>query len=148
MSDLIQMNQDPISYPPQMRSGGSPPAHLSLSLDSNAVVECAVAMTAAAMKSAMDLVVEKASVAFASSWAAMLAELMASISMALAELVPAAEQSRQESADCAAVSAESTLTNEHRCWEAAERSTTLEKTALVEERCGSFCWQCELRNWC
>ncbi len=29
------MNQDPLPYPPQMRNGGSPPAHLSLSSLSN-----------------------------------------------------------------------------------------------------------------
>jgi hypothetical protein len=31
--ELVQMSQDPFPYPPQMTNGGSPLAHLSLSLD-------------------------------------------------------------------------------------------------------------------
>ena len=31
--DLSQMSRDPLPCPPQMRNGGSPPAHLSLSSD-------------------------------------------------------------------------------------------------------------------
>jgi hypothetical protein len=33
--ELVYMNQDPLPYPPQMRNGGSPPTHLSLSSLSN-----------------------------------------------------------------------------------------------------------------
>jgi hypothetical protein len=33
MLELVCMNRDPLPYPPQMSNGGSPPAHLSLSLD-------------------------------------------------------------------------------------------------------------------
>ncbi len=84
-SKLIQMSQDPLPYPPQMRNGGSPLAHLSLSADSRAAVERAVATTAAdsrgaferalvttaaAIMAAMDLALEK-------MWAAMLAVLAA-----------------------------------------------------------------------
>jgi hypothetical protein len=31
--ELVLMNQDPLSYPPQIKNGGSPPTHLSSSLD-------------------------------------------------------------------------------------------------------------------
>ncbi len=48
----------------------------------------------------------------------------------------AAEQCRQELADCAAVSAETTLTNECCCLEAVEHGATLGVTALAkEQRC-------------
>ncbi len=114
--ELIQMSQDPLPYPPQIWNGGSPPAHLSLSLDSHAVVEQAVATTAAAMKTAIDLAMEK-------MWAAMLAESTAADEAdkqhchetathekALAN--NAKMQCRQESAKCAAVLAELVLAAE------------------------------------
>jgi hypothetical protein len=91
--ELIQISRDPIPYPPQMRNRGSPPAHLSLSLDSHAAVERAIATTAAAIKTAMDLALKKMFAAFAASWAEMSAELAASCAAVLAELVLATEQS-------------------------------------------------------
>jgi hypothetical protein len=81
--ELIQMSRDPLPYPPQMRNGGSPPAHLSSSSDTSlakalakvqtchaAAMEHTLATTAAAMMAATDLALEK-------MWAAMLAALAA-----------------------------------------------------------------------
>jgi hypothetical protein len=52
---------------------------------------------------------------------------------ALAELVSAAEQGRQESEDPTAVLAKMTLANEHCCQEAAEHGEMLGETALAKE---------------
>jgi hypothetical protein len=56
--------------------------------------------------------------------------------MALATKVLAKEQRCQESADCAAVSAESTLANKRCCREVVERTTALATKALSKkQRC-------------
>jgi hypothetical protein len=61
---------------------------------------------------------------------------LAECTVALVDLVLAAEKCCQELADCAAVLAEPTLANEHCCLEAAERGATLGEAALAkEQRC-------------
>jgi hypothetical protein len=139
------MSRDPLPYPPQMRNGGSPPAHLSSSSDSHAAVERAVATTAAAMKTATDLAVERIWSEFAASWAAMLAELAAADKANKQHCHETAEQENalandakaqrcQELAERAAALAELVLAVERRFQESADRTAVSAEMTLADER--------------
>jgi hypothetical protein len=56
MLELVYMNRDPLPYPPQMRNGGSPPAHLLSSPHSDPAIPPAVNVAAivAAVMSALE----------------------------------------------------------------------------------------------
>jgi hypothetical protein len=149
--ELIQMSRDPLPYPPQMRNGGSPPAHLPPSLDTllkqvlaeeqichAAAMERAIVTMAAVMKRAMDLAMEK-------MWAAMLAALVAAneankqchhdtaaCEKAFADNAKA--QRRRESAERTAALAESVSAVVQSCQESENCAAVLAETTLANER--------------
>jgi hypothetical protein len=102
---------------------------------SHAVVERAAAMTAAAMKTAMDLAMEKMSADLAASRAAILAVfvLAAAKAMALAELA-SAEKTCHSTAACAEVLARRSLTYDRCCWELVQFAAALAAKASANNK--------------
>jgi hypothetical protein len=144
MTELLQMSQDPLPCPPQLRNGGSPPAYLSSSLDTPidphgwlktfACREQAKALVEAADKQRCHEVAARAA---ASAKLALVEEhrchKAAMLTAASAKLVLLKERHRHNASMRAALSAGSSLADKQSCHEASKHTAVSAELALHDE---------------